>query len=67
MHIDPLKAVFMAAWILAACVLAYVSAPTSVAAWTVLAAVSLTPPLVMLRLWRMPSQSMSESIREVLR
>ena len=67
MHIDPLKAVFLGAWIVAAGVLAYVSGPTSVAAWTVLAAVALTPPLVMLRLWRMPAQSMSESIREVLR
>lgn len=67
MQTDRLKMMFMAAWILAVGVLGYLAGMTSFAAWTVLAAVALTPPLVMMRLWRRPAPSMSESIRDVLR
>jgi hypothetical protein len=61
------KAVLMAAWVLAVCALGYVFGATSLAGWTLLALVSLVPPALMVRLWRAPSASMSESIREVLR
>ena len=57
----------MGAWILAVGVLGYILGTTSLAGWTVLAIVSVIPPVVMMRLWRAPSQSMSESIREVMR
>ena len=67
MQTDQLKAALTGTWILAVGVLAYISAPTSLAGWAVLAVVAVTPPVVMMRLWRVPSQSMSESIREVLR
>ena len=67
MQSDQVKAALMGAWILAVGVLAYISDPTSPAGWTILAAVAVAPPLVMMRLWRVPPQSMSESIREVLR
>lgn len=67
MKTDQLKAALIGTWILAVGVLAYISDPTSLAGWTVLAVVALTPPVVMMRLWRVPSQSTSESIREVLR
>jgi hypothetical protein len=62
-----MKAALMGVWILAVGVLGYVYGATSFAGWTVLAAVALTPPVVMMRLWRVPSQSMSESIRAALR
>ena len=67
MRTDQLKSALMGTWILAVGVLAYISDPRSLAGWTVLAAVAATPPVVMMRLWRVPAQSMSESIREVLR
>lgn len=67
MQTDQLKAAVIGTWILVIGVLAYISDPTSVAGWTVLAAVAATPPVVMMRLWRVPAQTVSESIREVLR
>lgn len=67
MQTDQLKAAVIGMWILAVGVLAYISDPTSLAGWTVLAAVAATPPVVMMRLWRAPAQTVSESIREVLR
>lgn len=67
MQTDYVKAALMAAWILAVGVLGYVAGTTSFAAWTFVAAMSLVPPAVMMRLWRTPSPSMSESIRDVLR
>jgi hypothetical protein len=67
MQTDYVKAALIAAWILAVAVLGYVSGTTSFAAWAFVAALSLVPPAVMLRLWSAPSPSMSETIREVLR
>jgi len=67
MQTDNLKAALIGAWILAVGVLAYILGTTSLAGWTALAVVSVIPPVVIMRLWRAPSQSMSESIREVMR
>lgn len=67
MKTDQLKAAVMGAWVLAVGVLAYISDPTSLTGWTVLAAVAVIPPVVMMKLWHVPSQSTSESIREALR
>ena len=67
MQIDQLKAAVIGAWMLAVVVLGYILGTTSLVAWTVLAVVSVIPPVVIMRLWRAPSQSMSESIREVMR
>lgn len=67
MHIDHVKAVLIGAWILAVGVLGYIVGTTSLAGWTVLAAVAVIPPVVIMRLWRVPSQSMSESIRDAIR
>jgi hypothetical protein len=67
MHTDHVKAALIGAWILAVGVLGYILGTTSLAGWTVLAVVSVIPPVVIMRLWRAPSQSMSESIREVIR
>lgn len=57
----------MVTWILAVGILGYLSGQTSLAAWTALGIVSLTLPVVMMKLWRVPAQSMSESIREARR
>ena len=67
MPTDYVKTALMGVWILAVGVLGYVLGATSFVGWTVLVAMALTPPVVMMRLWRAPSQSMSESIREALR
>ena len=67
MQTDHLKAALIGVWILTVGVLGYVAGATSLVGWTVLAAMALTPPVVMMRLWSAPSPSMSETIREVLR
>ena len=67
MHTDFVKAALMAAWVFAVGALGYMSGTTSFTGWTLLAVVSLVPPVLMVRLWNGPSQSMSETIREGLR
>jgi hypothetical protein len=67
MNIDHVKAALMATWILTVGLLGYLLGATSFVGWTALAAITMTPPVLMMRLWRVPSPSMSESIREVLR
>ena len=67
MQTDPVKAALMAAWVLAVATVGYVSGATSFAGWTVVAVLSLVPPVVMMRLWGAPDPSLSESIRDVLR
>ena len=61
------KAAVMAIWVVAIGVLGYASGTTSFAVWTILAVVSLVPPALIVRFWRVPAASMSDSIREVLR
>lgn len=67
MRTDQLKGALIGAWVLAVGLMAYIADPTSLAGWTALAVVAAIPPAVLLRLWRVPAQSMSESIREVTR
>jgi hypothetical protein len=67
MQTDYVKAALMAAWVVAVGALGYMSGTTSLAGWTLLAVVSLVPPGLMVRLWRAPSPSMSETIRTALR
>jgi hypothetical protein len=67
MQTDHVKVASIVGWMLAIGILGSISGMTSLAGWTVLAAVLVIPPLVMMKLWRVPSQTMSESIREVLR
>ena len=67
MQTDYVKAASTGVWILAVGILGYGLGATSFVGWTVLAAMALTPPVVMMRLWSAPSQSMTESIREALR
>lgn len=67
MQTDHVKAGLMAGWVLAVAGLGYGFGTTSFAWWTLVAVLSVAPPALMVRLWRAPSPSMSESIREVLR
>lgn len=67
MQTEHVKVVLMAAWVLAVGALGYASGTTSLAGWAVVAMLSVVPPVVMLRLWRPPSPTMSETIRDVLR
>ncbi len=67
MQTDNVKAALIAAWVLAVAGLAYMSGATSFVGWTALAALALTPPIVLTRLWSAPAPSMSETIRDVLR
>jgi uncharacterized membrane protein YhdT len=55
------------AWVVAVGALGYASGSTSFPLWTAVAALSLVPPAVMVRLCSVPSPSMSETNREVLR
>ena len=66
MQIDYVKAALMAGWILAVGGLGYGLGTATLAGWTLVAVLAVLPVL-MGRLWRAPSPSMSESIREVLR
>jgi hypothetical protein len=67
MKTEYVKPALMAAWVVAVGALGYASGTSSFAGWAIVAALSLVPPAIMVRLWRVPSPSMSESIREVLR
>ena len=67
MQTDYVKTSVMGVWILAVGVLGYVLGAMSFVGWTVLVAMALTPPVVMMRLWRAPVPSMAESSREALR
>jgi hypothetical protein len=67
MQTDFVKATLMAAWVVAVGVLGYMSGTMSFAGWALLAVVSLMAPALMVRLWSLPSPTMSEAIREVIR
>jgi hypothetical protein len=67
MRTNSVKAALMGAWALAVGALGYMSGAASFAAWTLLAVIALAPPVLMGRLWSAPPQTMSETIRKVLR
>jgi Flp pilus assembly protein TadB len=67
MHRVLIKAVIAMLWVLAVTIAGIVGNVNSLVLWTVLAAVALLPPVVMMRWWREPRQSMSQSIQEALR
>jgi hypothetical protein len=67
MQTDHVKAAVITGWVLAVAVLGYLTRTTSLAGWTLLAAATVIPPVVIMSLWRAPAPSMSESIREVIR
>jgi hypothetical protein len=66
MQLEHKKTAIVGAWILAWIVMALLVDVNSTN-WILLVGSGVLPPLVLLRLWRPPVQSTSESIREVLK
>ena len=64
---ESIKALIVAGWVLGLGAIALSLNLTSVAGWTVLLGLGLLPPVILLRLWRQPEQTTSESIREAIR
>lgn len=67
MQLQHYKTALAAVWVFTACAAGLTVGVTSMSAWSVVAAIALLPPLVMLRFWQYPPQSISESIREARR
>lgn len=64
MKLSTLKGAIVAAWLLAMFVVSVAADVTSGSGWAVLAGFALLPPLVMLRWWKDPPQTLSESINK---
>lgn len=67
MQTDFVKVALAGAWILAVGAFGHLSGTSSFAGWTLLAVVSLAPPVLMVRLLSAPPPTMSETIRNELR
>ena len=67
MRLKYMKAIIAAVWVLAVCAAGLAGHVTVSSSWTVLVLCAVVPPLIMVRYWKQPPQSMSESIHEVLR
>jgi hypothetical protein len=67
MQTDCVNAASVTAWVVVAGALGYVSGAASFAGWSLLPVVSLATAALVVRLWSLPSPSMSEAIREELR
>lgn len=67
MQLTHMKRACAALWILAIAAVGFAMNVTSGFGWIVLAALAVIPVAVMLRLWNVPSKSMSENIRDALR
>jgi hypothetical protein len=65
MHLEHMKKAIAAGWMLGLGAVALSYNVSSVTAWTFLVGLGLLPPLMLLRLWRQPAPTMSESIRAV--
>jgi hypothetical protein len=61
-----MKQAIVGVWVLGWTVMALFLNVRSATAWILLIIAGVLPPLVLLRLWRPPAQTMSESIRDVL-
>lgn len=67
MKLESIKALIVGGWVLGLGAIALSVNLTSVAGWSVLVGLGLLPPLIMLRMWKQPEQTTSESIREAIR
>ena len=67
MQLVLVKTIIAVLWISAVSIGGIAGKVNSFSSWTVLAAVAVLPPLVMMRWWNHPRQTMSESIQEALR
>ena len=67
MTLKTIKATIAALWVFAMGTAALVANVTSFSSWLVLVGCAIVPPIVMMRYWNRPEQSMSQSIQQVLR
>ena len=67
LQITPLKATIAGLWLVAVVVLGTFMPVDTTASWITIAAFGLMPAIFMLRAWRQPSQTISESIQEEFR
>jgi Flp pilus assembly protein TadB len=67
MQLVSIKTIIAMLWVSAVSVAGLAGHLNSLSSWTLLAAVAVLPPLVMMRRWHEPRQSMSQSIQEALR
>lgn len=67
MQLVSIRPIVAMLWVSAACVIGLAGNLDSFSSWTVLTGVAVVPPLVMMRRWNHPRQTMSETIQEALR
>ena len=61
------KTLLFVAWVIVVGIAAFASGITSVPNWVLVACVAIVPPLVARRFWRVPEQTISESIHNARR
>jgi hypothetical protein len=59
-----MKFMVAAGWILLVCAMGVAIDASQASAWTMRAGICVVPPLLMLKFWHAPAQSLSESIRK---
>jgi hypothetical protein len=62
-----MKTAVIGAWVVACGVIGVLLNVSSAIGWALLIGSAVVPPLVLLQMWRPPAQTMSESIRDVLK
>ena len=67
MTLPQIKVLAVTAWVLAIGAVALLVGVTSTSAWLATGALAIVPPLVAMRFWKRPDQTMSQSIQEALR
>jgi hypothetical protein len=67
MQREYMKTAIVGAWMLAWGVMALSVDVSSASSWILFVGSGVLPPLLLLRLWRQPGQTMSESIHDVLK
>jgi hypothetical protein len=67
MQLKYTKVTLACAWMFAISGAGLVANVNSLPNWTVLVGLAILPPLAMMRWWKEPAQTMSESIHEILR
>ncbi len=66
MHRLSLKLAIVGVWILAIGAFGVLRPVVTMSGWSALAGVGLLPPIILLRAWNRPSQTMSEEIQQAL-
>lgn len=67
MTLQYIKVLSVAAWVLVIGAAGLLAGITSSSGWLSLAALAIVPPIVAMRFWKRPDQTMSQSIQEALR